>query len=268
MDGGVERHDEGHCTRVDLAGGRGNALSPGRLAALRATFEELASDPRPVLLTARGRSFCTGLDLLACIALDREGMRDTMARFHAALAAVARHPAPVVAALQGHALAGGALLALAADLRLAARGPGRFGVHGMALGIPYPDVAVAVAEQQLGPSGAARLLLGGELVGVEEAARRGWVDGLHDADELADAAASRAVGLAGPAFAATKSRLRRPLFERLAQAGREGEEQFLDGWFHPATRERLDEAVAALGGGQGQRPGEIAAGRRDDRARE
>lgn len=250
------RQDEGPWIRVELAGGRGNALSPGRLEALRTTFDGLRTDPRPVLLTARGRSFCTGLDLLACGGLDRGGMRALMARFHAALAAVALHPAPVVARLQGHALAGGALLALAADRRLATPGGGRFGVHGMALGIPYPDVAVALAGHQLGPRGAARLLLGGELVGMDEAARRGQVDALHDAAELPGAAVAEARALAGPAFAATKARLRRPLRERLAAAGEDGAERFLDGWFHPATQGRLREAMGALAGGGGPRPGE------------
>lgn len=256
MDGGVDRQDEGPWIRVELAGGRGNALSPDRLTALRARFEELVPDPRPVLLAARGRSFCTGLDLLACGGLDRDGMRELMASFHATLAAVALHPAPVVALLQGHALAGGALLALAADRRVACGGQGRFGVHGMALGIPYPDVAVALAEHQLGPRGAARLLLEGELVGMEEAGRRGLVDRLEGAGQLADAAREEALALAGPPFASNKARLRRPLRERLAAAGGSGAERFLDGWFHPATRESLREAMGTLAGGGGRRPGE------------
>ena len=216
--GVLQREDDARVQCWRLVRGRGNALDPETLQALIDAFEEARDDPRPVILCARGRSFCTGLDLQAAATADRAAMAHLMERFHRALAACFLHPRPVVAALGGHALAGGALLALACDRRVMADGDRRFGIHGVHLGVSYPQVAVEK---------------------VEEAARR-------------EAVALQAMG--PESFAELKRSLRAQAARRLWPYDGKGAEAWLDQWFRPCTQERLRQALDALARGRGEKP--------------
>lgn len=241
--------------RVVLDAGRGNALGPDLLARLEEAFDPRVHVPGPVVLTGRGRSFCTGLDLVAAAAFDRGQMGDLMDAFHRALRSVLLWPGPVVAALQGNALAGGALLALCADERLLAHGPGRFGIHGVQLGVVYPQIAVEVARWRLGRRPAEDLLYGGALRPGHQALAEGLVDGLVDAAVLDLRSAERARA-ADPV--AAKPLLLRPVATRVASIEPAGREAWLDQWFEPATRARVQAARDALAERRGMRPGDPA----------
>lgn len=237
--------------RVILDAGRGNALGSELLAAVTAAFDPARIEVGPVVLTGRGRSFCTGLDLAEAADLDRAQMQELIDGFHRALQAVLVWPAPVIALLQGHALAGGALLALCADRRILVHGPARFGVHGVHLGVVYPQVAVEVARWRLGRARAEDLLYGGALRSGLRALREGLVDELVEAGESLE----RAQELARRP-AAAKLELVRPVAEDLARIDPVARENWLDHWFDPATRERVLSARDALLGRRGPRPGE------------
>ena len=246
----VRREDHEHHAQVVLARGRGNALEPAGLGQLAAVFGDLRRrGAPPVVLAAEGRSFCTGLDLDHAAGLDRRGMRELMEAFHVGLAACALYPGPVVAALHGHALAGGALLALAADRRVMARGRARFGVHGIGLGVSYPQVAVEIVRQRLGRAGAEELLYDGRLLHADEARERGWVDEVVAPEDLLGCAAQWA-GLHPPAGLPVRhvdaEAIDRPLAEALAAIDRAEMEAWLDQWFSPSTQSRVGRAREAL----------------------
>ena len=252
---------------VVLVRGRGNALDGVLLGELERAFRDLGGDAAPpVVVRAEGASFCTGLDLEDAASRDREGMREFMTAFHRALGAAFAHPAPTIAAIGGHALAGGALLAFCADARLMARGAGRFGVHGVQLGVAYPDVAVEVLRHQLAPRPRQRLLYEGRLHTDAGAYELGWIDELVESDRLKQCARERARALNAPsarAFAATKGRLRRPAIERMRSIDRDGMDRWLDRWFAADTTVRRGEALAALRERRGTRPGEDPAHHED-----
>ena len=109
---------------VRLEREHGNAIDPGLVEGLLTAAGLAESDPsvRGVLLAARGKLFCPGLDLVELRDFDREGMRAFMGRFAECVAAWYSLRKPVVAALSGHALAGGCILALLADLRILVAG--------------------------------------------------------------------------------------------------------------------------------------------------
>lgn len=261
----VELHDD--LAEVVLRGGRGNAMDGVLLDEIERAFAGL--DRRPVVLRAASGAFCTGLDLIDASTRDRDGMRDLMTGFHRALRAAFAYPGPVVAAIGGHALAGGALLAFCADVRIMARGGGRFGVHGVQLGVVYPDVVIAVLRHQLDASARQRLLYEGRLHDDAFALAAGWIDDGVDADALEERARAVARSLHGPAFAPTKTRLRAPTVQALATIDDDGMERWLDRWFAPDTTAKREQALRALRDRRGHRPGEDPAHhgtpREDDR---
>ena len=244
--------------RVILDAGRGNALGTELLGRIAAAFDPGRVAVGPVILAARGRSFCTGLDLVDGFGLDRREMRELMTGFHRALEAVLLWPGPVVAEIQGHALAGGALLSICADRRLMAHGSGRFGVHGAQLGVVYPQVAIEVLRWRFGRVRAERLFYGARLRTGSRAFEEGLVDELVEPGTLSTRSRTAAAELNGPegSYAPLKRILLREVAARLEVIDEPGQEAWLDHWFNPATRRNLAAARASLLDHRGPRPGE------------
>ena len=241
--------------RIVLVAGRGNALGPKLLSEIERAFDPESHEPGPVVLTGRGSSFCTGLDLSIAYELDREGMRELMSRFHRALRAVLGWPGPVVASIQGHALAGGALLALCADARVMASGGGRFGIHGVQLGVVYPQIAVEVLRWRIERGLAERVLYRGRIRPAHEALEAGLVDELADPEALVERSGQYALARLAPA--GLKSAVLRPVLDRLGGEDEEDAERWLDHWFAEGTREKVGAARdALLTRNGGSRPGE------------
>jgi Delta3-Delta2-enoyl-CoA isomerase len=225
-----------------LARGRGNSLTRAGLGQLAEFFEERAKDPRAVLIRHEGRSFCTGLDLHEVSRLDRPAMSEFMGTFHRALRACFGYPGAVVAQMHGHALAGGALLALACDARVLASGSAKIGIHGVQMGIAYPQVAVEIARQQLPRPEVERALYSGQLLNDREALVRGWVDALVAPVDLESAAQERLDALSSGdrlAFARNKRSVRATALDRLRDVDAEGSERWLDQWFSTETQRRV-----------------------------
>jgi enoyl-CoA hydratase len=212
------------------------------------------------VLTGERRSFCTGLDLNFAIDLDRPGMSRLMRAFEEALQACYLHPAPVVAAVVGHALAGGALLALCCDRRILADRDCRFGIHGIHLGVSYPEIAIEVLRDSWPRRRVEELLYEGRIYEPAEALARGLVDRVVSPEEVEHEALAYARDLSSPtlvAFALAKASLRRRAAERLARRTPGADESWLDQWFSPSTRAKLAGAREALMRGEGKKPGEI-----------
>src|SRR4051794_28231325 len=161
-----------------------NALDIELNEALAATFGGLAG---PVVLTGTGRCFSAGVDLRAIL----EGGPDYTRRFLESLVAgflaVFDYPAPVVAAVNGHALAGGCVIAMATDVRYMSGGTN--GITEMAVGVPFPVSAIEICRHVMGTS-AGLASLSGQAVTPETALRLGWVDATVEADELLEVAAA------------------------------------------------------------------------------
>ena len=114
---------QGRIGVVRLERAHGNAIDGALVEGLVAALAQAESDPEigGVLLTAAGKIFCPGLDLKDLLALDRDAMERFMRRFSAAVLTLYTFPKPVVAGIDGHALAGGCVLALCADWRVLRR---------------------------------------------------------------------------------------------------------------------------------------------------
>jgi enoyl-CoA hydratase len=157
-----------------------NALSIALREELAAAFARLAEadDVRCVVLTGAGSAFCSGMDTTQ-FGGDRAHRERLVSSSVAAFAAVARFPKPLLAAVNGPAIAGGFALCLHADLRIAAESA-RFGFAELPRGIP-PSYAAARAAL---PAPLAReLCLSGRVLDAAEARELGVVADVVAAQE-------------------------------------------------------------------------------------
>lgn len=190
-----------------------NALSAELVEALHRALRELESDAgvRAIVLTGEGTVFSAGADLKALRALatasSEENRRDSQ-RLAELLKAIYTHPKPIIAAVEGAAVAGGAGLASACDLTVAGQGA-RLGYTEVKLGFVAAIVSVFLLRQ-VGEKHARELLLTGKLVGAAEAQRMGLVNEVvpdGGALERALALAQELAGHSATALASTKELL-------------------------------------------------------------
>jgi enoyl-CoA hydratase len=179
------------------------------------------------------------------------GGADYIRRFlpalHRLYEAVFFHPKPVVAAVNGHAIAGGCVLACCADRRLMARDAGRIGVTEILVGVPFPALAFEVVRFAAPPRYLPEFTLSGATYATDEALRRGWVDEVAEPVELMDdaIAVARELSLLSPAaFGQTKLQIRQPVTERLAKSGEATDKVVTDIWTAPATLAYIRDYVA------------------------
>jgi enoyl-CoA hydratase len=164
-----------------------NLLEPRLIRALRDAFRELAADAsvRAAVVTGRGRAFTAGMDVHVLARLDVAEAKTLITGLHEAIQAVHTAPFPVIAALNGHALGAGFELALACDLRVAARGA-TFGLPEVRVGVPSV-IEAALLAPTIGAGRAAELLLCGESIGADEALAWGLVNRVVPPEELSSA---------------------------------------------------------------------------------
>ncbi len=229
---------------LSMAAGRANAMNEAFLDGLDRLVRR--AHPEPLVITGYETFFSAGLDLPALIAYDRPRMKLLMDRFHDVMVRLFSYPAPVVAAINGHAIAGGCVLAMMADARLMASGSARIGINEVALGVGLPSVVVETFRAQLRPDVFPGLCLSGALLTPDRALEVGLVHELVEPAKLKDAAVARAAKLASPAYAQVKTELRAPARKAMEESHARVLESWLDTWFSEATREKLAAAVAAL----------------------
>ncbi len=229
----TERH--GTTTLLRLAHGKASAMDFELLHALRLEFERLSSAPGvgAVVVTGSGSIFSAGVDLKRLLAGGRAYVERFLPEMDAAFLAVFGCDKPVVAAVNGHAIAGGCVLTCAADVRLMAAGPARIGLPELKVGVPFPPAVVEVLRFPLPPQQAQDLLLRGRLCGPEEALARGLVDEVVAPEQLLERALVIAAELsAGPAesFRLTKRALRGPTLERARAAAAATRAAIVEQW--------------------------------------
>ena len=153
------------------------------LQSLHAAFERAKSDRAAVLLTGRDDVFSAGFDLKV---MKKGGPNAlSMLRLGYSLPAkVLGHPQPVVVACNGHAMAMGVFLMLAADYVVGTRGDFKVAANEVAIGLPMPRVAAAMLEHRLTPATYQRAVTLAEYFDVESALAAGFFDELVTVDRL------------------------------------------------------------------------------------
>src|SRR5438093_13667873 len=176
--------ERGEVALVRIARPPANALDLELLEDGHAVLAELAAaEPAAVVITGRDGFFSAGVDLKVAPTLDAEGQRAMVTGINRLFAAWYAFPRPVICAVNGHAIAGGLILALCGDYRVATD-TSKFGLTELSAGIPYPAVAMAVVRAELSPAAARVLVLGAELVDARRALELGALDELVAQGEL------------------------------------------------------------------------------------
>jgi len=199
-------------TIIHLDDGKANAVNSATAAELS---EALRAAQGPVVLAGREGSLSAGFDLKVMKAGGEAALDMVRAGFHLALD-LYLHPTPVVAACTGHAIGAGAILLMAADVRVGAAGSFKIGLPEVKIGLPLPRVPQALARERLARARFVQATLCSSLLGPDAAVEVGFLDEVVAADEVLDRAVTRAAALGelpAAAFAATKRMQRQELVE-------------------------------------------------------
>jgi len=241
-------------TVMSLADGKANAFDAAMLDAITRTIDTVVADgARALVITGDRGFFSGGLALPQLIDLDRAGIRALMDKLRVAMQRVLEAPIPVVAAINGNAIAGGCVLALMCDERImisqGTKAPPQIGLKEAQLGLGLPSIVLEVARARVPARSHARVMLEGRLFEPEAALAAGLVDEVVAPEQFQARALERAAALAHTeptAYAQIKRALLRPTLEAIARHDDAESEAWLDTWFAPETQRRLRELVARI----------------------
>lgn len=246
----IEIEDEGAIRTLKLARPPVNALNRELLVRLDAAITAApVAGARGLVLTGANGRFCAGLDVQELLALDEAGIADFLGVFFRCLGHLAASPIPVVAAINGHSPAGGAVLALFCDRRVMAAGEYRIGLNEVQVGL-YPGATIhAVLARIVGGRVAADILPAGLLLEASAALDIGLVDELAPHGEVESQARAwlgRMLALPPAAYSLTRGLVRADLIALMQQHGASELAEAARQWRSPETLATLRALVARL----------------------
>ncbi len=210
------RH-EGEIAVLSLDDGKANALLVPEFQGLEKALDEIeASRALATVITGRAGFFSAGLNLKVLATLPLHQKRELVAAMGSAVLRLFLFSKPVVAAVSGHALGGGAMFGLASDVRLFADGAFRFGLNEVPAGMFVPSYAIELAAAALPANRMTEMVVHGRVVTPPEALAMGLAESVHPPEALLAAAVTRAqklTELAGTGYATTKRLVRGPAAE-------------------------------------------------------
>lgn len=227
---------------IVLAGPGKNALSTELMS--RVIAEVRAAGAAPLLLRGEGDAFSAGLNLKELATLDAAGIERFLGLLDDMIVALFHHPGPTVACMNGHAIAGGCVVALTCDHRVLTTNPkARVGLNEVAIGLRFPPRVLKLARSRLGPLNERRVLLEAGVYPPEEALELGLADELaEDPVAAGRARLQRWAAHDAAAFAAAKAEVTRGAVDLDQDEARRYREEVLPRW----TGEELRKIVEAV----------------------
>ncbi|MBF0288500.1 MAG: enoyl-CoA hydratase/isomerase family protein [SAR324 cluster bacterium] len=218
----IELEERGNIALLNMAHGKVNLMDVEFCNAVTKHFEMLeTSSFQAVILTGKGKAFSAGVDLSR--ALD-EGTSYMDVFFPAMLRMFEKvffFPKPVLAAINGHAIAGGCVLACGTDYRIMADGGGKIGIPELLVGVPFPTIALEIMRFNALPQHFHGLVYGGTTYSVQDAAHLGLINEIVSSPDLISHAIKTAEKMATipvATFQITKKQMRLPIMERVKAA--------------------------------------------------
>jgi enoyl-CoA hydratase/carnithine racemase len=233
---------------VQLSRGVTNAVDRELVHELGALFESVESDLSTSALVLGGNAtfFSIGFDIPRLFELPRQDFETFFSEFNRVCLDLYRLPKPTVAAITGHAVAGGCILALCCDYRFIAEGKKLMGLNEIKLGVPVPYLADCILRDIVGTRYAREIMDTGEFYGPADLLRMGLVDEVLPGDSVMTRAVEKA-GLLGAwprqALALIKRNRVEQVEQRVLAHREEKERLFVDCWYSAEARQRLREAM-------------------------
>ncbi len=242
------KHDTIHELR--LARPPVNALDPALVRALRDAIAGAQRDgARGLVLSGREGLFSAGLDVPALLTLPRETLRAFWHDFFGLCADIACAPVPVVAAITGHAPAGGAVLSIMCDYRVMADGAFRIGLNETQVGLAVPAPIQAILRRLVGAYRAERLMVAGTMLDSADAKAIGFVDELVATDLVVPRAIAwltELLKLPPHAMSETRRIARADIAAMFADQSARSVDDILEVWYAPEAQGVLHALVARL----------------------
>ncbi|UCG00989.1 MAG: enoyl-CoA hydratase/isomerase family protein [Candidatus Heimdallarchaeota archaeon] len=226
-----------------------NAINLELVKKITKNIREIKTDPdihSIVLSSTNDKFFAIGFDIPELIELSRNEFKVFYQSFNQLCLDLYSFPKPTIAALTGHAIAGGCILALCCDYRFIAEGRKLMGLNEVKLGVPIPYPGDCILRQAVGSRHAQEITYVGDFYPSDELLKMGMVDNVFPVDQVLNKSIEKAQllgSLPQGAFERIKRNrielVRTQIIEYLA----EKEEIFLEHWFSAEARERLKEAI-------------------------
>lgn len=229
---------------LTLSRGKVNALNEAMVEELHACFKEIETDGtlKAVVLTGQGRFFTFGFDIPEFLNYSREAFTRYLTKFAGLCHYLFTFPKPIIAALNGHTIAGGCMLAAACDCRLMVTGKAKISLNEINFGSSVFAGSVAMLKYWVGARNAQEILYSGKMYAAEEAIKLGLVDSVTTEKDLPFQAWKAAEELAGKdsaAFGGVKSLLRKPVMEEITRLEETSIRDFVDIWYSENTWKNL-----------------------------
>ena len=212
-----------------------NALTLEYAVTIHEAFNQaIASDPAALVVTGTGKAFSAGLDLKAVPFYTPDQQKTFLRTINPMIAALYTCPLPVIGAINGHAIAGGCILAICTDHRVGTADPAaKFGLTEARAGIPFPAGPMIVLRHEIAPQHVRFMTLDATNFGPEEALRRGVLDEIQPPDQVlaraVELAKDRAAMPAG-AYGKIKRQVRAAAIEQLTHVVEQEDDPMLQDW--------------------------------------
>jgi enoyl-CoA hydratase len=227
-----------------------NAIELSLAGELESTLAaiELSDDIAALVITGAGTCFSAGLDLKVVPNYSKQEQQAMIMQVNGLFGRTYGLPLPTIAAVNGHAIAGGLILVLACDYRIGAEGAYNLGLAEIRVGVPYPVAAMAVVQSELQSPVARAMVLLGRNVGPQAALSQRLLDELQPPERLLPRAievAQEMANLPRPSYRRIKRQLRAAALARIDDAIGNRSEPMLDDWLNAETRSAATEALGS-----------------------
>jgi enoyl-CoA hydratase len=238
----THREDFGSMAVLRLEHGKVSALDVELCVEITAELRKIAhSEAGALVLTGSGSAFSAGVDLFRVLDGGAAYLEQFLPAMESLFRALLSFPKPLVAAVNGHAIAGGCIIAATCDYRIMVDGKARIGVPELLVGVPFPSLPFEIMRARVAPAHFRQLVLSGRTVYPAEALSLGLIDEIAPPDILVTRAlhtAKQLLAIPPIAFALTKRAFTDPILARV-DAARSLKDDVLEAWASPAVQARM-----------------------------